>query len=161
MELPSYFKDFLKEIRPTPDQIDDYKSGHKTLRDRLGKDAKLSPILVSDFLQGSYRRATAVRPKGGKRADVDVIVVTKLSKDEYSPGAAMKLFVPFLDEHYKGKYHFQDRSIAIELSYVDIDLVITAAPSESEQALSADNRRHSRESGPVGRAWADSLASSM
>jgi hypothetical protein len=135
MELPSYFKDFLKEIRPTPDQVEDYKSGHKTLRDRLSKDVKLAPILVSDFLQGSYRRATAIRPKGGKRADVDVIVVTKLSKDEYSPAAAMKLFVPFLDEFYKEKYEFQDRSIAIELSYVDIDLVVTAAPSESEQGI--------------------------
>ena len=47
----------------------------------------------------------------------------------------MKLCVPFLDELYKGWYHFQDRSIAIELSYVDIDLVITAAPSESEEGI--------------------------
>ena len=60
MELPSYFSDFLSAIRPTDSQKEDYKTGHKTLRERLNNDEKLGPILVSDFLQGSYRRATAI-----------------------------------------------------------------------------------------------------
>jgi hypothetical protein len=45
------------------------------------------------------------------------------------------VFRPFLDKHYKGKWNFQGRSIGIELSYVDLDLVITAAPSEAEQGI--------------------------
>jgi len=132
MELPSYFSDFLKEIRPTKNHIDDYKTGHKTLRARLLADESLSRIIVNTFLQGSYRRATAIRPKGDKRADVDIVVVTKLSEDEYTPDQAMEIFVPFLDEFYKDKYEFQGRSIGISLSYVDLDLVITSAPSEAE-----------------------------
>ena len=132
MELPSYFETFLTEIRPTENQSKDLRTGHSTLRTRLNADEGLKPILVSDFLQGSYRRATAVRPKDGKRSDVDIIVVTKLSPDEYEPEEAMNLFVPFLDKHYKGKWVPNGRSFGIELSYVDLDLVITAAPSEAE-----------------------------
>lgn len=135
MELPTYFTDFLRNIRPTPNQVDDYKRGHQTLRQRLQEDTRLSPILVSTFLQGSYRRATAIRPQSGKRSDVDVIVVTKLSKDEYTPEQALDVFLPFLEKYYCGKYRKQGRSFGIELSYVDIDLVITAAPSESEKGI--------------------------
>lgn len=136
MELSSYFVDFLTEIRLTDNQRNDLRTGHKTLRNRLSEDERLSPAIVSTFLQGSYRRATAVRPKADKRSDVDVIVVTKLSEEEYpDPQKAMELFIPFLDKHYAGKYELQGRSIGISLSYVDLDLVITAAPSESEQGI--------------------------
>jgi hypothetical protein len=132
MELPSYFNDFLAEIRPQDYHVNDYKTGHRTLRDRLKADETLSPIIVSTFLQGSYRRATAIRPQGDKRADVDVIVVTNLSEDKYTPKKALELFVPFLEKHYKDKYQPQGRSFGIELSYVDLDLVVTSAPSASE-----------------------------
>ncbi len=133
MELPSYFTDFLAAIRLTEDQVDDCRRGHCALRERLLADDRLAPAIVSTFLQGSYRRATAVRPHEGKRADVDVIVVTRLSMDDYpDPEAAMEEFLPFLDKYYEGKYEIQGRSIGIHLSYVDLDLVITAAPSESE-----------------------------
>lgn len=140
MEIPSYFTDFLKDIRPTSNHIDDYKRGHHTLRGRLEADEELSPIIVSTFLQGSYRRATAIKPNGGTRADVDIIVVTNLSQDDYTPEQALKKFVPFLKKHYDGKYRLQGRSIGIELSYVDMDLVITSAPCEAErEALKSDS----------------------
>jgi hypothetical protein len=135
MEVRSYFADFLRNIRPTANQVDDYKRGHRTLRQRLEADDTLGPIIVSTFLQGSYRRATAIKAQGQKRADVDVIAVTKLHMSEYEPEAAMKIFIPFLDKHYKDKYRLQGRSIGIELSYVDLDFVITAAPSESEEGI--------------------------
>lgn len=133
MELNSYFTDFLSEIRPQANHREEYKTGHRTLRKRLREDEKLSPIIVNTFLQGSYRRATAVRPHQGRRADVDVVVVTTLHQDDYTPDAAMDLFTPFLDKHYKDKYTRQGRSIAINLSYIDLDLVITSAPSETER----------------------------
>jgi hypothetical protein len=135
MELPTYFSDFLKEIRLTTNQTSDLKKGHTLLRQRLEEDETLSTIIVSTFLQGSYRRSTAVRPKGDSRSDVDVIVVTKLSKEEYTPQEALDVFVPFMEKHYKGKYRLQGRSIGISLSYVDLDVVITAAPSESETGI--------------------------
>lgn len=136
MELNNNFSKFLKEIRLTSNQIDDLKRGHKTLRERLHDYQELKPVIIDSFLQGSYRRSTAVRPINDTRADVDIIVVTKLSKEEYSnPDDAMDLFVPFLDKWYKGKYKRQGRSFGIELSYVDMDLVITSAPSESEENI--------------------------
>lgn len=139
MELKNSFSTFLADIRLTSNQISDCVTGHTTLTKRLWADADLSPIIVSIFLQGSYRRSTAVRPKGAKRADVDIIVVTNLDEAEYAdPNDAIELFIPFVDKYYKDKdgkpkYEVQGRSIGIELSYVDLDLVITSAPSELEQ----------------------------
>lgn len=135
MILTTYFNDFLKEIRLTQNQIDDLIQGHTTLRKRLNDDETLSKIIVSTFLQGSYRRSTAIKPKNGTRSDVDIVVVTKLSMDEYTPEQALNVFVPFLEKHYKGKYRIQGRSIGISLSYVDMDIVPTAAPSESEEGI--------------------------
>ncbi len=132
MELPSYFADFLREIRPTSNQFDDLRRGHTTLRQRLRDDADLSSIYISDFLQGSYRRATAVRPKGEARSDVDVIVVTNLDRQSYTPQQAIDLFVPFMEKHYKGKYQVQGRSIGISLTYVALDLVVTSVPPLSD-----------------------------
>lgn len=134
-ELPSYFSDFLKEIRPTAAQRKDMRDGHKTLRDRLESDEDLSKIIVSTFLQGSYRRSTATRPRGDARSDVDVIVVTKLSEADHTPAQALDRFVPFLNKHYEGKWHKQGRSFGIDLSYVELDIVPTSAPSEAEEGL--------------------------
>ena len=135
MELESYFTEFLKEIRPTENQRKNCKTGHQTLRDRLDEDECLKSILVSTFLQGSYRRATAVRPKGEAKLDVDIIVVTRTNRFNLNPDDAMNQFVPFLNKHYKGKYQRQGRSFGIERSYVNLDLVITSAPSETEEEV--------------------------
>src|SRR5207249_3391306 len=78
MDVPSYFKDFLGNIRPTATQRDAFKNGHRVLRARLANYGPLKNAIVSSFLQGSYRRATAVRPQGERRPDVDIIVVTGL-----------------------------------------------------------------------------------
>jgi len=127
--INTYFTDFLQDIRLTENQRNDLKRGHSTLRDRLMSDESLSKYIVTTFLQGSYRRSTAIRPVGDKRADVDVIVVTKLDRNSVTPQKAIDLFIPFVEKHYKGKYRVQGRSIGIELSYVDLDIVITSAPS--------------------------------
>jgi len=138
MELPTYFEDFLKSIRLSKQQQDECKDGHETLRKRLEADKELAPIIVATFLQGSYRRATAIRPTGKDKADVDVIVVTTLDKDQCSPDQALKKFVPFMEKHYKGHYDIQGRSIGIELRHVKLDLVVTAGPPELEaKALQA------------------------
>jgi hypothetical protein len=135
MELLSDFATFLSEIRFTESQRTELRDGHNRLRKRLKDNNDLAAILVSDFLQGSYRRHTAVRPKNDSRADVDIIVVTKLHEDEYTPEKAMDLFEPFLKEHYSGKWRRQGRSLGIELSAVDFDLVITSAPSQTELGI--------------------------
>lgn len=136
--LPTYFNDFLSNIRLSQNQINDLKTGHQTLRKRLENDEDLSAIIVSTFLQGSYRRSTAVKPKNGSKSDVDVIVVTKLDAEEYTPEQALNVFVPFLDKHYNNKYRIQGRSIGIDLSYAHLDIVPTSAPSESEYGILED-----------------------
>ncbi|HQP39707.1 MAG TPA: hypothetical protein PLI95_31200, partial [Polyangiaceae bacterium] len=73
MDLPTDFREFLQAIRPTENQRSDLQIGHKTLRKRLNADEDLKQCLVADFLQGSYKRSTAIRPKGDRRSDVDII----------------------------------------------------------------------------------------
>jgi hypothetical protein len=129
-ELPSYFRDFLHEINLTAAQVKELKEAHTLLRSRLEQDEALSKIFVATFLHGSYRRSTAVRPAGEQRSDVDVIVVTNIDRETHTPAEVFDLFVPFMERCYKGKYRLQGRSIGIEMSQVDLDVVPTSAPSE-------------------------------
>ena len=135
MELPTYFSDFLSEIRPTDEQESAAQDGHRELRDRLSKDATLSPIIISTFLQGSYRRSTAVQPDENSNLDVDTVVVTALKESEFTPEQAINVFVPFVEEHYPDQWELQGRSIGLHLDDVDLDLVITSAPSEEQAGL--------------------------
>lgn len=134
-KMTTYFRDFLKEIRLTDNQVKELKAAHSTLRSRLKNDEALASIIETTFLQGSYRRSTAVRPKNGTRSDVDIIVVTKLDRDEVTAEEALNVFEPFLKKYYDGKYQKQGRSWGIEMTHVSLDVVPTSAPSISEQGL--------------------------
>jgi len=120
--LPSHFIDFLKEVRLTPTQQDEAKSGHETLRDRLMNYDDLKFCIITTFLQGSYKRATALRPFGEQKSDIDIVVVTNLDQKDYpNPAVAINKFLPFVEKYYSGKYdNTQGRSIGIELSEVKI-----------------------------------------
>lgn len=131
-KMTTYFRDFLREIRLTDNQVSELKSAHNTLRNRLESDEDLKEIVVSTFLQGSYKRSTAVRPKNGKRSDVDIVIVTNLDRDTVEPDEALEKFRPFLEKYYDGKFQKQGRSWGIEMSHVDLDIVPTSAPSEVE-----------------------------
>lgn len=131
-EIPSYFTDFLAGIRPTQTQKQDAKDGHQRLQQRLWDDPDLSPRVISTFLQGSYRRATALKPTGSGLLDVDVVVVTNLSEVQYRPKNVMELFEPFLNRHYAGKWTKQGRSFGIKMSNVALDLVVTSAPDQAQ-----------------------------
>lgn len=137
MELKKAFDEFLQNIRLTQSHKDDLIKGHSTLRQRLeGFDEFPDGIkILNTFLQGSYRRGTAVKPNGDKRADVDVVVVTNINEHTYSPDKALESFKPFLEKYYAGKYSLNSRSYGIELSYVDLDLVITTKPNEANEMM--------------------------
>lgn len=125
------FIDFLSDIR-LQDKTE-FKNAHATLRKRLNEDEDLKPILVSDFLQGSYRRYTAIKPADNGRPDVDIVVVTNLDKETVTPRQAMNRFVPFLNKHYPEKdenWGYNERSFWVLDGEVEMDLVVTAAPSE-------------------------------
>jgi len=133
MDLPNYFKDFVGRIRPPDSVQEELKKAHTELRERLSSDEDLSEIMVTTFLQGSYRRSTAIKPAGGEQADVDVVAVTNLDRTEITPEEALLKFKGFLNRHYAKKWKIQGRSIGIELEHVSLDLVVTAAPSEASQ----------------------------
>ena len=135
MEIPSYFTDFLKNIGPSQEERQEYQRAHRELRERLLADDHTKNLIVTTFLQGSYRRATLLRPGLGEHADVDVVAVTKMSQDDTTPEQAMRAFIPFLEQHYPGRYKLQGRSIGITLDDVDLDLVVTSAPSESQLGI--------------------------
>jgi hypothetical protein len=129
MSIGPYFNDFLTAIRPTADQKTTCKDEHTKLRQRLLAEPNLRDIVVTTLLQGSYRRATLVQPSGDALLDVDVVVVTTLARGVYTPQLALDAFKPFLRSHYKDKWKSQGRSFGIELNGVNLDLVVTTAPS--------------------------------
>lgn len=131
MDNSSQFDQFLSEIRLPDQQRDACIAAHKEVREKLTADSEMSKTVVSTFLQGSYVRHTIIKAYGDHLPDVDVIVVTKLSKEEYTPSQVINQFKSFLETHYSGRYIIQGRSIGITFPTVRLDLVITAAPSES------------------------------
>ena len=135
MDVTSYFDDFLKNIAPSAEEREEYQKRHTELRERLHADEALEPLIIDTFLQGSYRRATLIRPGPADHADVDVVVVTKMSQEDTTPEQALDAFIPFLEKHYRGQYEKHGRSIGITLARVDLDLVVTSAPSESQLGI--------------------------
>lgn len=129
MSINTYFNDFLSDIRPTESEKDACKEEHTTLRQNLLADPDLKDVVVTTFLQGSYRRATLVRPMGDEQPDVDVVVVTTLSQNDLTPQQALDSFKPFLRNHYANRWSSQGRSLGIAGDGVDLDLVVTAADS--------------------------------
>jgi predicted nucleotidyltransferase len=123
MNLPSYFKDFLAEIEPSASYKKDQQEGHATLRKRLAEDEEFKLVHINTFLQGSYRRNTAIHP--GK--DVDIIVVTSLKPNQTTPAKANAILSTCLKKYYK-EVTPQERSFCVNLSYVTMDVVIATSP---------------------------------
>ncbi len=143
--IPSYFTDFLAEIRLTDSLERACQEKHQELRRLLAADQELSTIIIDAFLQGSYRRATGVRPLDPTdHTDVDLVVVTTLDPGANSPDRVVARFTPFLDRHFPRHWVRNDRSIRITFddTPVTLDLVITAAPSMVvQEAIKAAERR--------------------
>ena len=143
--LPGHFVDFLENVRLTQQLRDACERAHTDLRDRLGRDQGLKSIVVGDFLQGSYRRHTGVRPSNGDgHVDVDLVLVTSMSVEQYpQPQQVVARFEPFLNREYPRQWEVNDRSMKIspEGSSVTVDLVVTSAPSKMQQEFIAKAMR--------------------
>ena len=135
MELENQLRELTRAISPTGTQQKNLQDAHIRLRERLMADADLKPLIVGTFLQGSYRRHTGIRPQGNDKPDVDIVVVTRLDRHEYTPEQALNVLRPFLNRHYGGKWKKKGRSIGIEMSKIKMDVVLTSAPSEAEESL--------------------------
>lgn len=132
MDLPTRFKRFLEQIRPTTTHINQLRRGHTTLRRLLRRDPELRRHIVTSFLQGSYRRATAVRSADGSiGSDVDIVLVTDLDPRRNPPDVVMNRLKPFLRQHYP-TWRMQGRSLRVEVDEVALDVVLASAPSRVE-----------------------------
>lgn len=119
------FSEFLRDIEPSPTTKSNASSAHSELRKFLQKDETFSLYHISDFLSGSYKRNTAIRPqkKGDQvdRPDVDIIVVTNHTRVDNPKGV-----VDLLYNTLKKKYTVirrQTRSVGIEYYKADMDVV--------------------------------------
>lgn len=158
MELDAQLRELVGEISPTDTQQNNLRDAHIRLRERLMADADLKPWLVGTFLQGSYRRHTGIRPQGDDKPDVDIVVVTRLNRYDYTPEQALNVLRPFLNRYYGGKWKKQGRSIGIEMSKIKLDVVLTSAPSEVDELLLLDFMRWDDAAGgfpDTGDAWKD------
>ena len=75
------FTEFIADINPSQTTNDRSRAAHDNVRSALREDGNYSSDLIRDFLGGSYRRQTAIRPmtKAGdtERPDVDIYVVVR------------------------------------------------------------------------------------
>ena len=135
MNLPSYFDRLLTEIEPSASYKENMQTGHTTLRRRLADDKSFGSIHVNTFLQGSYKRNTAIHP--GK--DVDIVVVTSADPDK-SPAEPNDALRRCLERYYPGKVVQQNRSFGVTLDYVCMDVVLATSREFSVRKLDAMRR---------------------
>ena len=119
------FDEFLRDIEPSPTTKSNASSAHTELRDFLKSDEDFKDYHQKDFLSGSYKRETAIRPraKNGQteRPDVDIIIVTNHSSDD-EPKAVIDLLYNTLKSKYTN-IRRQNRSVGIESNKADMDVV--------------------------------------
>lgn len=131
----SSFAGFLKNIRPDQQLRDACRTAHLRLRENVTQDDETGPITIHDALQGSYARSTLVKPQPGKKADVDLLAITKIP-DTAPVENAVGPFKRMLDKRYRGKWtEDQARSLGIDDGDVELDLVVTAAPAMMDPDL--------------------------
>ena len=140
MNLPSYFRDFLAEIEPSPSYKSDQQEGHMILRKRLAEDEEFKLVHINTFLQGSYRRNTAIHP--GK--DVDIVVVTSLKPGQTTPAEANAILSACLHKYYRDVTP-QERSFCVKLSYITMDVVIATSPHLSEKFELLESARRAKD----------------
>lgn len=129
MDLQHRFRKFLEQVRPNSGQVTQFRRAHTHLRRLIHTDPTLRQHVVATFLQGSYRRSTAIRGVEGRGAsDVDLVLVTDLDPLLYPPDRALSLLSPLLHQHYP-RWRAQGRSLRVEIDGVELDLVLASAPS--------------------------------
>ncbi|NQT56413.1 MAG: nucleotidyltransferase [Desulfobacteraceae bacterium] len=141
------FKELLKDIEPSATTKANAKSVHNTLRSHLGGHEIFGEWLKDDFLSGSYKRDTAIRPRikngDSDRPDVDIIVVTyhDLSDD---PIEVVDLLYEALSDKYS-EIRKQARSIGIFTPTADMDVVPIIEPWDDGNYWIPDRREQAQD----------------
>jgi hypothetical protein len=137
------FLKFLSDIEPSPTTKQNASSSHTTLRAYLAGHEDFIEHHVRTFLSGSYKRDTAIRPrrKNGdtERPDVDIIVETNHTLDD-NPAEVVDLLYTTLEKQYPN-IRRQARSVGIETSKADMDVVPIIAPYGKEGQLYIPDRK--------------------
>ena len=119
------FTELLNDIEPSDTTKDNASSAHTALRDFLKNEEDFKEYHEDTFLSGSYRRNTAIRPQKREdeteRPDVDIIVETTHTRED-TPEEVINLLYTTLEKKYTEIRH-QDRSVGIETSKADMDVV--------------------------------------
>lgn len=142
MATQQQFLDFLKEIEPSQSTKSICISAHSSLRGKLEKHETYKDIHLSTYLSGSYARDTALRPRitNGtlRRPDVDIIVVTNYSQQDFPSDVIATLRKAVKSLGYT-EVEANRRSICVSLGGVEMDVVpVIANPWESGGWLIAD-----------------------
>ena len=143
MATQKQFKAFLRDIEPSPTTKSRASAAHTAVRKFLRAHEDFKEVHLNTFLSGSYKRDTAIRPRiiNGEqtRPDVDIIVVTSHKlKDE--PKDVLAILFRTLKENYE-KIRLQARSVGIETSKADMDVVPIIAPFGMENQLYIPDRK--------------------
>lgn len=143
MATQSQFKKFLQDIEPSSTTKANARTAHTNLRKSLREDKDFKDHHVGTFLSGSYKRDTAIRPrvKDGNtdRPDVDIIVVTKHTLSD-KPAEVLDLLYRTLKKKYSNM-RLQARSVGIETSNADMDVVPIIAPNGMDGTLYIPDRK--------------------
>ncbi len=132
MEIPSYFRRYLKEIQPTRASRERAIQLHMTLTDRLAADVPFQDWYGGTFLYGSYRRNTAVQPI----KDVDVCVLLKIDRNAHKPEAVVNRLRRVLERNgYEDKTKLQRRSVRIDMSGTTLDVVPVVLDGDGDEPL--------------------------
>lgn len=144
------FDAFLSNISISNPQLDACRAAHQEVNTLLAKDAETGPVILGTFIQGSLKRGTCVRAVNDHKSDIDLVVATALDEDEHTPPAlAWERFAPLLERTYgpQGKrWRAQGRSVRLDFPgpteerCVELDLVVTSAPSEAMIGLLRKDR---------------------
>jgi len=83
MDLKKGFEKFLEnKVNLDKTRIDRLKSAHNELRSVLTEQDEVKKLYIDDYLQGSYRLRTGIKPVNGGEYDVDVILELNLKNDK-------------------------------------------------------------------------------
>lgn len=126
------FQEFLQDIEPSPTTKANASTAHTDLRNFLSNDEEFRKYHVSDFLSGSYKRDTAIRPqkKGDQidKPDIDIIVVTNFTISD-DPNEAVDLLFKTLKRKYPD-IRRQNRSVGVNYYKADMDIVPAIASGD-------------------------------
>ena len=131
MSKNSDFKKFLNEIEPSPTTKSYASKIQNNLRDYLLNHEEYGNKVIDTFLSGSYAKHTCIRPtKYDGKTDVDIVVVLNYEDTTDSKEVLDELY-KVCKEKYKNVTK-QSRSIGIEFSGIEVDVVPMIEDQDSE-----------------------------